>query len=75
MNPHLLQNVLTPFATGASQWIAPILALGTPIFWMLSTIEIMCVFALMVVNHDIRGMTRRSRAQPDCYRCYLRLVH
>src|SRR5580692_2403847 len=57
MNPHILQNILTPFATGASQWIAPILALGTPIFWMLSTIELMCVFALMVVNHDIPGMT------------------
>src|SRR5580704_479203 len=57
MNPHILQNILTPFATGASQWIAPILALRTPIFWMLSTIELMCVFALMVVNHEIPSMT------------------
>ncbi len=57
MDPQLLQNVLTPFATGTSQWIGPILALGTPIFWMLSTIELMCVFAFMVVNHDLPGMT------------------
>jgi P-type conjugative transfer protein TrbL len=57
MDPQLLQSVLTPFATGASQWIAPILALGTPIFWMLSTIELMCVFVLMMVNHDIPSMT------------------
>jgi len=56
MNPTFFSQVIGPFTAQAATWTAPILALGTPIFWMLSTLELCIVFALMVVNHDIPGM-------------------
>lgn len=56
MDPNFFTNVLNPFALTAPHWFAPILALGTPIFWMLATLELCTVFAVMVINRDIPSM-------------------
>lgn len=56
MSSSFFSQVIAPFIAHAGTWAAPILALGTPIFWMLATLELCIVFALMVVNHDIVGM-------------------
>jgi P-type conjugative transfer protein TrbL len=56
MSPTFFSQVIAPFVAHANAWTAPILSLGTPIFWMLATLELCIVFALMVVNHDIPGM-------------------
>jgi P-type conjugative transfer protein TrbL len=56
MNPTFFQQILAPFAIASASWIAPILALGTPIFWMLATLELCTVFAVMLVKHDLMGM-------------------
>lgn len=56
MSPNFFSQVIAPFTAHAIAWTAPILGLGTPIFWMLATLELCIVFALMVVNHDLPGM-------------------
>jgi P-type conjugative transfer protein TrbL len=56
MSPNFFSQVMVPFLARAVSWTAPILALGTPIFWMLATLELCVVFALMAVNHDIPSM-------------------
>jgi P-type conjugative transfer protein TrbL len=56
MSPSFFSQVMVPFLARSASWTAPILALGTPIFWMLATLELCIVFAVMVVNHDIPGM-------------------
>ena len=55
------KNILTPFANGASQWMAPILALGTPILLMLSTIELMCEIRFTGGQPRYSGLDGRSR--------------
>jgi P-type conjugative transfer protein TrbL len=56
MNPTFFQQVLVPFTVASANWIAPILALGTPIFWMLATLELCAVFTVMLVKHDLMGL-------------------
>jgi P-type conjugative transfer protein TrbL len=56
MDPNFFTEVLNPFTIASANWIAPILALGTPIFWMLATLELCAVFAVMLVKHDLMGM-------------------
>jgi hypothetical protein len=38
MDPTFFAQVIQPFALNSAAWTAPILRLGTPIFWMLATI-------------------------------------
>jgi P-type conjugative transfer protein TrbL len=52
MPPDFFQQVVAPFTAAAGGWIPQILALGTPIFWMVATLELCTAFAAMVINHD-----------------------
>lgn len=62
MDPNFFTEVLNPFTLASANWIAPILALGTPIFWMLATLELCAVFTVMVVKHDLMGMVEELTA-------------
>jgi P-type conjugative transfer protein TrbL len=52
MPPNFFQQVLTPFILAAGGWIPAILTLGTPIFWIVATLELCAALAAMVIKHD-----------------------
>jgi P-type conjugative transfer protein TrbL len=56
MNPTFFSSVSTPFLTQFPKFIGPILTLATPVFWLIASLELCCVMAVMLTNRDIPSM-------------------